>query len=301
MKKRKIIVTGLSGVVGQSLVSSLIPKYEVISLSRNPVELKLVRSIQCDITNSKELAKQLSQEKPVAILHLAAATHIDACESDRTNGKDGIVWRTNVDATHDLVEFSASTNTPMVMLSTECVFDGEKETYSEDDVPNPKNWYGETKLLGERFAIDSGGPISILRSVIAFGQAGGKTMLEKMLAQIKSGKEFSVVSDQRISPTHLPRIGKVIMLLLDKPKKGIFHMTPEDSLTPLEFATLLARQYGSDTHIIQPVTMVDFFGNKRAKLRLKNSCLSSRKSIQLLALRPHTVRGVLQTLDLSML
>lgn len=298
MKNGKLLVTGISGVLGTFFRAHLDQEWEIVSLTR-VIHGYDFKEVLCDITQDNQLEEAFRKENPDVVLHLAAATHIDRCESDRVNGKNGIVWRTNVASTTKLVELVGESRKRMILMSTECVFDGEKELYFENDAVSPKNWYGVTKVEAEAAVRELGSDGAVLRSVIAYGQGGGKTIIEKLLANLRQGIDFEVVSDQKITPTYIPKIYDSLHVLLNNPLSGVFHAAPQDITTPAEMAYTLARQLGINTNIIHPVTMEEYFGTQGASLRLKNSCLSSEKSNQQLGVQPHTLREVLRELDLS--
>ncbi len=123
----KILVTGINGLMGQA-IKSLMP--DVIGLERKV----------CDITNYNEVKNAFNKYKPDVVLHLAAYTEVGTAEAERKK-----CYTVNVLGTQNIAKFSNH----LLYLSTEYVFDGERGNYSENDYPNPVNFYGLTKLLGE--------------------------------------------------------------------------------------------------------------------------------------------------------
>ncbi len=141
--KHKYIVTGATGKIGSALTARL-GDGNYIGISRHETGRNLLR---IDLSNwDGKSERDLSGFDTV--IHLAAKTHIDACEKDRPLGRNGEAWKDNVDATRKIVEFCRLGKKKLIFLSTECVFDGKKEKYYEKDNPNPINWYGATKLDG---------------------------------------------------------------------------------------------------------------------------------------------------------
>lgn len=129
----KILITGGSGKLGKSLIkafpNSLIPK-----------------RTEFDITKKEIVSKYMKKNKPDVIIHAAALVDVRLCENDKK-----MAWKTNVIGTKNIIDAIKNfyPKTFFVYLSTACVFSGEEGNYTEESIPNPKNFYALTKLLGE--------------------------------------------------------------------------------------------------------------------------------------------------------
>jgi len=126
----RILLTGGSGRLGR----------EIVKLDPNiiaPPHGKL------DITDRAKVQEILNIVQPEAVIHLAAYTSVASAETDRER-----CWRINVEGTRNMAELSTD-NTYFFYISTACVFRGDKGNYTEDDIPQPENFYGLTKLIGE--------------------------------------------------------------------------------------------------------------------------------------------------------
>ena len=135
MDKPQIIGLGLNGLVGSRTTELLNEKYEFISLER---------STGVDITKPESLT--LIKDYPHAnfVLHMAAKTDVDSCEADKSLNEAGDAWKINVMGAKNVAQICRETGKKMIYISTDFVFDGEKalgERYSEQDLPNPVNWY----------------------------------------------------------------------------------------------------------------------------------------------------------------
>lgn len=100
--------------------------------------------VELNILDLKAEQQALNKIKPDAVAHAAALTDVDKCEMDKE-----LAWKTNVEATENLVRLCKKRNTFLVYVSTDYVFDGERGMYKETDTPAPINHYGLTKLKGE--------------------------------------------------------------------------------------------------------------------------------------------------------
>ena len=289
---KKIAVTGLSGVVGQivkktaSQEDMLIDLFHRSPCSNHDTQGKIIHK-HIDLLSKESTERTLSSIEPDVIIHMAAMTHIDTCEKDKTYGKDGIVWKTNVEGTRNIVSYCAKNSVPIVYLSTECVFDGKKNSYREHDKKNPRNWYGRTKHEAEDIVLSSGVPASVIRGVIAYHDKDNQnTIFGKFVSLLKKKNEIFVVGDQKFTPTYTYDISKAIGNTVRGHIHGVFHVSPDISLSPYEFVTLLATQYNLDVSRVRKTTLVSFFGKTRASLRLPHACLSQTYSNIKLSIMP---------------
>ncbi|MEA3254649.1 MAG: sugar nucleotide-binding protein [Candidatus Altiarchaeota archaeon] len=124
----KILLTGAGGLLGTSILNSC--GYDIY-----PTRL--------DIRNREGVGKLVKEISPDVIIHTAALTNVDYCETHKKEA-----WDVNVRGTRNIAEASRLVNSKMVYISTDYVFDGEQGTYLEYDRPNPINYYGETKYGG---------------------------------------------------------------------------------------------------------------------------------------------------------
>lgn len=292
---KRIAVTGLSGVIGSVFLREVGAEHELIDLYHTrPVKSKKnVSSHKLNLLNRNEIKNVLSTLYPDVIVHMAAITHIDKCELDRKNGKNGIVWKTNVEATKEIAKFCYKKNIPLIFLSTECVFDGEKKYFSEESKKNPKSWYGISKSEAENYIMSLGGKFAILRSVVAYHVDDNyKTLYGKILKNLKENKEVFGVTDQLFTPTHTLDIANALKKIIDDSLTGIFHVAPEKSMTPYEFARIIAKKNKFPLSLVKRTSLSNLYEKGRGDLRLKHSSLNSkisRKKMKIYAKSPDEI------------
>jgi len=277
---KKILVTGLSGFIGTRL-SELFHRYSLIGVSRSVSRngrIPARNMIKADITDEKELSKKINNIEFDGIIHLAGITHIDRCEEDKINGKNGLAWKVNVTGTENIIRACSQSGKFLLFLSTECVFDGKKGFYKESDTPSPVNWYGRTKYEAEKKILSSKINACILRSVLVYGHSKGYKvdLAKKFFELLKSGKKISAVNDQFVTFTFIDDLIGAINLAWDKKLTGIYHFAAETSLSPFEFARTISSGFGLNNKMIKQTTLEKFFG-KSHRLRLVNSSLNSDK------------------------
>jgi len=300
--KEKIAITGLSGVVGKKLLEVLPRDALIMDLynTKPSIEKRFrnMEHIKVNLGKPAIIEETLEKIKPSVIIHLAAITHIDRCEKEKGR-KDGLTWRINVDATERIAKSANHLGSYLMFYSTECVFDGERQNYKENAEPNPKNWYGITKMEAEKKILKYAQNRSIIRSVITYYEDdGGMTQFGFFLDRLKKEEKIFAVTNQLITPTYTPDLVKGSMILLKRKLKGIFHLVPNKKITPFEFANKIASRYGFDKSLIKEKTLTELFGKERAGLRLKNSCLDGEKTEKILNYHPLSVDEVLENLTL---
>lgn len=278
MGKKTLAVTGLSGVIGSVLLRRIkIPNHLIVDMYHDHpyAGASQVREhIPLNLLHKESIIAALNKAKPDTILHLAAITHIDTCEGDKKNGKEGIVWRINVEGTRAIAQYGKQNNIPVIYLSTECVFDGTLDFYNEHAKKNPINWYGRTKSEAEDFILSSAPENTVIRAAIAYHKKdSGKTLLGKIYHSLKNTTRTYAVTDQFITPAYSHDIARTIAHHVTHGSAGIFHVSPNRATTPYHFARLVAQSYGYRTSRIQRVSLSELYGPERAAIRLRRACL----------------------------
>ena len=197
----KYLITGGTGQLGHDIVKELISRGELNYLAPTTKEM--------NITNKDEVEKVILGYKPDIIFHCAAYTAVDKAEEDREN-----CYNVNVNGTKNIVEVAKRINAKVVYISTDYVFDGTKKTeYETEDITNPINYYGYTKLLGEK-EVQQLNDYLIVRISWVFGE-NGKNFVKTMLNLAETKTELSIVSDQIGSPTYTKDLSKLLLDMIE--------------------------------------------------------------------------------------
>ena len=248
----KLLITGASGLLGYKVTQLALRKgHDVYSLY-NENEIKLGTPIKLDITKKGAISKVITRVKPEAIIHTAAYTNVDGCETNKT-----LAWKANVEATRNIALESALINAHLIYVSTDYVFDGEKGFYSEEDQPNPINFYGYTKLKGEEFVMKHNKEGCITRTSVIFGW--GKT--EKLnfatwiINMLNQRKDVKILTDQYVSPTLNTNLAEMLLEIAEKRIGGILHAAGATRVSRYDFALRLAEVFKLDKQLILPAEM----------------------------------------------
>ncbi len=246
----KFLITGGSGMVGAYFVEKLSKEHQVIGLYyTNPITLLGGRHVKVDITDKDEVL-ELSTFKPDVIIHCAAITNISFCEKNKDRAT--IV---NVEGTKNIADLARKSNSVLVYISTDAVFNGEKGNYSEHEIPCPNTFYGKTKLAGEKISLHYDNSIVIRTNV--FGDDHGKkehnfaTAILKSLAQ---GKQYSAFTDAVFCPIYVGNLLEEILKLIGRKERGVFHLVGFP-VTKYIFAKTAAEVFEYDTNLIQEASI----------------------------------------------
>jgi dTDP-4-dehydrorhamnose reductase len=254
----KIFTIGGTGLVGSRVAELLNKKYEFDDLSRDS---------GVDITNpdTLEIIKN-DREHETAIL-FAAKADVDGCESDKELGEEGDAWRINVKGVQNTVDACRPSNKKIIYISTDFVFGGEDTPeggYTEEDSPDPINWYAKTKFEGEKIIQQSGLPFIIARIAYPYRKEFSvkKDFVRAIKDRLKNGQSVAAVTDHIFSPTFIDDIAYCIDVLIHHNMTGVFHITGSQSLSPYDAAVLIADKFGLDRNLITKTTRAEYFANK---------------------------------------
>src|SRR5258706_453004 len=253
---KKILVTGSNGLLGQKLVYALRQRKDVtlIATSRGENRLKEKAGYvyePLDITDKVEVQNVISKHQPDCIIHTAAMTNVDACETKREECR-----LINVTGVENLLS-SMHPQTHFIHLSTDFVFDGNKGPYSENDTPNPLSYYAQSKYDSEKVVMQSETPWTIIRTIIIYGVSENMSRLNLILWALKSlrnGEKIRVVTDQYRAPTLAEDLAAACINAAMKNKTGIYHVSGSETMSIIEIVNIVADYFGLDKTLVEPVT-----------------------------------------------
>ena len=288
--KKKILITGSNGLLGQKLVDLLISKPDITTIATASCKNRLPYSAgyqyhEMDITNASEVDRVVGLTKPDVIIHTAAMTNVDQCEME----KDAC-WRLNVTAVEHLINTCRKHDVFLEHVSTDFIFDGTSGPYQEDAEPNPVSFYGWSKYAAEKAVISSGIDYAIARTVLVYGIAHDMSRSNIILwvkKSLEEGKAIKVVTDQFRTPTLAEDLAMGCFLIADQKAKGIFNISGKDFLTPYEMALMAADYFKLDKSLISPTDASAFSQPAR---RPPRTGFDLTKSRNILGYEPHTFR-----------
>ncbi|MBA9076877.1 SDR family oxidoreductase [Rufibacter quisquiliarum] len=254
---KTILITGSNGLLGQKLVDLLHaePTVKLIASSRGQNKLAQiypqVAFAAMDVTNAGQVEQVIAETQPTHLIHTAAMTNVDDCESQREE-----CWKQNVDAVENLVKACEKHGVHLIHVSTDFIFDGENGPYSEEAEGKPVNFYGESKLAAEELVKRAACKWAILRTVLVFGivhDYGRSNIVLWVKGSLEQGKQIKVVNDQLRTPTLAEDLAQGCWLAAKHDAQGIFNISGEELLTPHQMAVQVAEYFNLDQSLIEEV------------------------------------------------
>jgi dTDP-4-dehydrorhamnose reductase len=274
----KVLITGASSLPGyRTVLEALSRGHEVVALHRShpvPIEGKGLRKVSIDITDANELRDLLLRERPDVVVHMAALGDVDLCEREKE-----LAWRTTVEPSVEVASLASRLGFFAVYLSTDYVFDGERGNYGERDVPNPVNYYGLVKLMGEA-AFSTCPRYAIVRASSIYGFGPGRTNFAKYLVEkLRAGEPVKALVDQYTSPTQASLLAKAVLEIVEERMEGVFHVVGE-RMSRYEFAIRVAEALGLDKSLIQRAEMREMRWVARRPRDSSLNCEETRRRIK---------------------
>lgn len=252
-RSRAVLITGAGGQLGIELQRCDWPEgWEVVALDRTAL----------DLTDTSAIAAKMGERGWAAVINAAAYTAVDKAESDVVTA-----WAVNALAPAAFAAACEAAGTPMVQVSTDYVFAGDKDgAWDIDDPVGPLGVYGASKLGGELAVRTSGARHAIVRTAWVVS-AHGHNFIKTMLRVAESRDTLTVVDDQRGSPTSAADLANVLMQIAvrlvedDAAPTGTFHFSNEGAVSWAGFATEIFRQStarGGSSAQVAPITTADY-------------------------------------------
>ena len=278
-KNKKFFITGANGQLGRDLISELISRgFECVGsdLGENFTGSENCKYISLDITNYKDVETAIKKFMPDRIIHCAAWTAVDAAEDEENKSK---VFAVNVTGTSNIARACKEINSIMTYISTDYIFDGTgtRAWTPEDENFSPLNFYGLTKLEGEKAVKKILEKFFIVRIAWVFGPHGNN-FVKTMLKIAQTHDILRVVNDQIGTPTYTPDLARLLVDINLTEKFGIYHATNDeknDYISWYDFAKEIFSQAGLDNIKVIPVSSSEY-GASKAK-RPFNSRLDKSK------------------------
>jgi dTDP-4-dehydrorhamnose reductase len=274
----RIVVTGKEGQVDTSLAELG---------EKLGIEIVRIGLPEVDLSKPETLAGPVKAANPDVIISSAAYTAVDKAESETD-----LAQAINGDGPGELARIAAELNIPILHLSTDYVFAGDKDgIYTESDTPAPGSVYGKTKLSGEEQITATTPNHVILRTAWVYSPFGNN-FVKTMLRLGETRDEINVVADQNGCPTYAPEIARALLTIAqrvvadnDAGLRGTFHLTGQGETTWAGFAEAIfagSKDRGGKLVKVNRITTLDY---PTPAKRPANSRLSSEKLAAIYDLR----------------
>ncbi|MEA2973221.1 MAG: dTDP-4-dehydrorhamnose reductase [Actinomycetota bacterium] len=238
----RVLVTGAGGQLGREVVDAFVAAgshHEVLACAHDVL----------DVGDRDSALQVIGTFGPDAVVHAAAWTDVDGCETDPDRA-----WRVNALGTRHVAEAARLVGARVCYVSTDYVFDGTGDRpYNEWDDTNPLSAYGRSKRAGESAL---GPDDTILRTSWVCGRHG-HNFVKTVLRLVGAGQEMKVVDDQHGCPSFADDLAGMVYRLVVGRRPGLFHVTNQGPTTWYRFAADIAAAAGLDPALVRPIPTVE--------------------------------------------
>ncbi|MBM2818368.1 MAG: dTDP-4-dehydrorhamnose reductase [Nitrosarchaeum sp.] len=283
----KFLVSGSAGLVGSQVVKDLADQNHAVYSCYHDSKSDAGIPTRLDLLDPNNIKKVIDNTTPDAIIHLAAMTSVDLCESQKD-----LATKINANATETLAREAAKKHVFFVYVSTDYVFDGKKGMKKEDDIPNPLGEYGKSKLAGEIALNNLASSWCIARTSTPFGVHKIKKSFPLWVKEnLESKKEIPVLTDQFTSPTYVPNLSKMLIEIATRQITGIIHVAGATRISRFQLAEIIADKLNLDKTLLKPTKLDEM--NWKAP-RPKDSSLDVSLASEILNEKPQTIQKSLE-------
>jgi dTDP-4-dehydrorhamnose reductase len=261
VQKRRILITGASGLLGLNLALEAADEHTVIGqVHRHNLASEAFTTVQENLLAPGAVQRLLDVTQPDWIIHCAALANVDACETDPLQAR-----QLNTEIPKKLARYVARGGARLLHVSTDAVFDGTRGQYSEIDSPNPLSVYAHSKLEAERQVVQAN-PQAIIARVNLFGwsRSGKRSLAEFFFNNLSSGNPVMGFTDVFFCPLLANHLGGIFLKMLDAGLSGLYHVVGSDCISKYQFGVDIARQFDLDERLIAPKS-VDEAGLQAAR------------------------------------
>jgi dTDP-4-dehydrorhamnose reductase len=284
----KFLVTGSTGLIGSQVVKDLTVQNHTVYSCYHNEEAKHGSPVKLDLINKNSIQNTIDNIKPDCIIHLAAITDVNLCETQQD-----LAMKINANSTKAIAQQASKNKSFFVYVSTDYVFDGKIGMRKEDDVPKPLGIYGESKLAGELAINNLASPYAIARTSTPFGWYNKKKTFPIWIKEsLQSKKEIPVLVDQFTSPTYVPNLSKMLIEVATRQISGIIHLAGATRISRFTLAELVADKLNLDKKLLIPTTIDEMSWKAQ---RPKDSSLDVSLASEILHEKPMKIE---QSLDL---
>ncbi len=286
--EKNILITGISGLLGNNLAHYFKDKYEILGLyNSHPVTIRGIYTEKCELSYPDNIKKIISEFNPRIIIHCASLTNIDECESDKNTTKT-----INVLSTKNIVEDILDEDIKLIYISTDAVYDGIEGNFSEDDNISPNNYYGHSKYQGELEILKKKDSLILRTNIFGWNIQNKKSLGEWILGELKAKQRITGFKDAHFSSIYTMELARIIDISINRNLIGVYNCGSVDTCSKYEFGIKIAEYFGFDKTLIAPISIDDF--NFKAR-RGKNLTLNVTKLEKALDYKLPTINHSIET------
>jgi len=279
MIKKRIIIIGSNGMLGQSLTTHFMFKQDVELMCASFEDESYFENLsyrKIDISSSKDVKSLIKDFCPDVIINSAAYTNVDGCETEKE-----LSWLINVTGVENIVKYGRTCDAHLIHISSDYIFDGNNGPYIETEIPNPISHYGKEKLAGENVIKSGRIKHTIVRTNVLYGatQFGRPDFVKWVYDSLSEKKTIRIVKDQINNPTYIDDLSSAVSKIIEFNKEGIYNVGGSEILSRLDFTYKIADYFKLDNSLITPIVTSDL--NQPAQRPLNSGLINLKAETEL--------------------
>ena len=269
----RILITGVSGLLGINLALEAAEMHEVIGVLHDRPLYKIgFQTVQADLLALDSPPRLLDETQPDWVIHCAAIADLDACER-----QPKLAQCLNVELPSQFAKETSRRGIQLLHISTDAVFDGRRGDYSEEDRPSPLSIYASTKLASEEAVLAANPEAIVVRpNFFGWSLSGTRSLAEFFYNHLSANKHALGLTDRFSCPLLANDLAAVLLRMLDRGLHGLYHVVSADSLSKYDFGVALAQRFGLDHNLIDAITSKEmgYAAQRAAHLTLRTDKIS---------------------------
>lgn len=265
---QRIVITGGSGLLAVNWCLSR-KQVDLFSLGLHTRKIKVegVETFIADLSSADGFKSQLAKLEPDLVVHTVAITSIEQCEENPE-----LAELINTRMAINVAEACSYFNIPLVHISTDQLFSGDKLFFSEEDNVSPLNVYGKTKRMAEIGVLEWNQKSVVVRTnFFGWGPVYRRSFSDFIIDSLRKGKEVNLFNNVYYTPILISELIDGIMQLASKKEYGLFNLVGNERLSKYDFGVKVAHAFGLNTSLIRSVEIASMPGLAKRPLEMSLS------------------------------
>lgn len=250
----RILITGGTGLLGKALIESRNNNDVVVAThvgNYTMVDCEGVKYLKLDILDFEGYARMFRDFRPEIVIHTASIGSPDYAEQHKD-----LTWSINVNGTDNIIDLCNRFGTKFIYISSNGIYDGGNAPYGEDDIANPINYYGHTKLEGENHSKKAKNRYAIVRPILMYGWNNDlerANIVSMALAKFKNCEKVYAYNDVFCNPLLSNECARAIWKIIEKKMTGSFNIAGSERVSIFDLVRRSAEIFGFDGKLVGPV------------------------------------------------
>jgi perosamine synthetase len=255
--KKKVLITGGSGLLGINIAVLMRDNWDIHLLYRSRIVVMDKISVSCvDLTDFDELITHVENTKPDIIIHAAGLTNVEKCEDRYFDA-----YESNVVASRNVAKICKVLRIKLVHISTDHFSDSNIQKSDESQISIPVNNYAKTKLDAEYEIIKySSDPLIVRTNFYGWGHKFRTSFSDFIITSLRKKENITLFEDVFYSPIYVGELIRSIDELIETEQSGIFNIVGNERISKFEFGCQVAKVFDLDQSLISPGSIADHEG-----------------------------------------